>query len=58
MDVDDDVWKKNIEERNQRILEGGGGSDFYVDEGLLGKVTSLFEIPRKEEIDVWIRPQR
>ena len=58
MDVDDDLWKKNIEERNQRILEGGGGSDFYVDEGLLGKVTSLFEIPRKEEIDVWIRPQR
>ena len=27
--------------------------DFYVDEGLKNKVLSLFEVPQKEEMDVW-----
>lgn len=58
MDVSDDGWKRNMEERNKRIQAGLGGSDFYVDDGLLRKVTSLFEIPEREEIDIWHRPER
>ena len=38
--VDDDTWKQNILERNKRIEEGNGGSDFYLDEGLLKKLDS------------------
>ena len=53
IDVNDDLWKKNIEERNQKILDGNGGSDFFVDEGLLKKLLSMFEVPSEEEIDVW-----
>ena len=53
VDVSDEVWMKNIDARNKKIQEGNGGSDFYVDEGLLDKVKSLFEIPDKDEIDVW-----
>lgn len=30
--VDDYTWKINIEERNKRIIEGDGESDFYLDE--------------------------
>lgn len=43
IDVDDDTWNRNIEERNKRIEEGNGGSDFYVDGGLLNKLLSMFE---------------
>ena len=49
---------KNIEERNNRILEGNGGSDFFVDEGLLGKLLCMFEVPDEDEIDIWYDFQR
>ena len=54
VDVSDEQWEKNIAERNRRIENGEGGSDFYVDEGLRSKVLSLFEVPAREEIDVWV----
>ena len=50
--VDDDTWKQNIIERNNRIDEGKGGSDFYLDEGLLEKLESKWEEPSREEVDV------
>lgn len=53
IDVDVKTWHKNICERNNRITEGNGGCDFYVDEGLFNKVQNLFEVPEKSEIDVW-----
>ncbi|MCI7333292.1 MAG: AAA family ATPase, partial [Mollicutes bacterium] len=43
--VDDDTWKQNIAERNQRVLDGNGGSDFYLDEGLMKKLESKWEEP-------------
>ncbi|WP_044916042.1 AAA family ATPase [Butyrivibrio sp. WCE2006] len=58
IDVDDATWNRNIEERNKRIEEGNGGSDFYVDEGLLNKLLSMFEIPEKAEMDVWYELNR
>lgn len=58
IDVEDDTWNRNIEERNRRIEEGNGGSDFYVDEGLLNKLLSMFEVPDKNEIDVWYKLNR
>jgi len=58
IDIDDELWHKYIKERNQKITEGNGGSDFYVDEGLFNKVQSLFEVPEKSEIDVWYDAQR
>lgn len=53
IDVDDRTWQKNIEERNRRILNGEGGSDYYLDEGLMSKLLSKWEAPPKDEIDVW-----
>ena len=46
-------WKQLIEERNNKIKNGNGGSDFYVDEGLLNKMLSKFEEQSKDEINVW-----
>ena len=58
VDVSDEVWNRNICERNKRIEEGNGGSDFYVDEGLLKKLLSMFEAPKADEIDIWYRLER
>lgn len=55
IDVADETWKRNIEERNRRVLNGEGGSDYYLDEGLMGKLNSLWEEPTSEEVDVWYR---
>lgn len=57
VDVSQEIWDKNIEARNARILAGQGGSDFYVDEGLLKKLEHLFQVPRREEMDIWYVPQ-
>ena len=58
VDVPDEIWQRNIEQRNARVASGRGGSDFYVDEGLRNKVESLFQPPSREEIDVWYTPER
>ena len=55
IEVEDETWKRNIEERNHRVLNGQGGLDYYLDEGLMEKLNSLWEEPGQEEIDVWYR---
>lgn len=52
IDVDDRTWHKNIAARNSRILSGAGGSDYYLDEGLMRKLLALWEAPSEDEIDV------
>lgn len=58
IDVDDEVWNKNIEERNKKVEKGNGVFDFYVTEGLKNKVLSMFEKPSKEEVDIWYKLER
>lgn len=52
IDVTDERWHANIDRRNNLVKAGEGGCDFFVDDGLLSKVQSLFEAPEEEEIDV------
>lgn len=54
LDIPDSVWQARIEARNAAVLEGRGGSDFYVDEGLWEKLLGLFEAPDRDEMDFWI----
>ena len=58
VDVEDGDWQRNIEERNRRVLSGAGGSDYYLDAGLMEKLLSLWEAPTEEEMDVWYSPKR
>lgn len=53
IDIDDDTWEKNISERNKRVEEGNGGSDFYVTDGLKRKILNKWEKPNESEVDVW-----
>ena len=56
--VDDETWKQNIAERNQRVLDGNGGSDFYLDEGLMKKLEFKWEEPTEDEVDVIYKVDR
>lgn len=56
--IDDQTWNKNILERNRRVLNDKGSSDFYLDQGLMEKLMSLWEEPTKDEIDVWYTLKR
>ena len=58
IDIDDVSWKKNVEERNKRILNGDIGNDYYLDEGLIKKLLSKWETPTKKEINVWVNIKR
>lgn len=58
IDIDEKSWQKNIDERNKRVLNGEGGSDFYLDDGLMKKLISKWEEPSKEEFDVWEKVKR
>lgn len=50
--VDDKTWFRNINERNNRVMNGDGGSDYYLDDGLMIKLQSLWEEPSESEIDI------
>lgn len=54
VDIERSRWERLIEERNTKIKNGNGGSNFYVDEGLMEKLLSKFEEPTREEMNVWI----
>ena len=56
--VDDETWKQNIQERNNRVQSGETTSDFYLDEGLMLKLESLWEEPTKAEYDVLYKVDR
>ncbi|MBE5767945.1 MAG: ATP-binding protein [Clostridiales bacterium] len=52
IDVPEGVWRRNIAIRNQAVLDGKSDA-YFVDDGLMKKLESLFESPSREEIDVW-----
>lgn len=58
IEIDDQTWHKNIEERNAKVLSGEATADFYLDEGLMKKLLEMWETPSKEEIDIWYTVDR
>ena len=49
IDISDDAWKARIEQRNQTVLIDKT-SAYYVDENLLAKFNSIFEVPSEDGI--------
>lgn len=58
IDIDNESWEKNIEERNKKVLSGEDESNYYLDEGLMNKLLSKWEDPKKDDIDVWYKFKR
>ena len=56
--IDDKTWQKNIDERNQKVLNGNSPNDYYLDEGLMRKLLSKWEEPTASEIDVYYTVKR
>lgn len=52
VDVSDAMWQQNIQKRNRAILDGQAQA-YFVDEGLARKFDSLFQMPNRDEIDIW-----
>ena len=52
IDVSEKTWKQHIEKRNREVAAGTTRA-YAVDEGLLAKMNRSFEVPEKDEIDVW-----
>lgn len=55
--VSDEDWIANIRERNQAI-QAGASQGYYVDEGLMKKLLSQFEKPRRDDVTVWYSNRR
>lgn len=53
IEIGDEVWRERIKMRNDAV-SAGEISAYFVDENLAAKVVSRFEVPGREEIDVWI----
>lgn len=51
IDVSDEQWLNNISKRNQ----GNHGLDYVLPKEVLQRAEKVFEIPDKEDIDVWIK---
>ncbi len=52
IDIPEPEWRCNISLRN-RAVTAGETTDFFVDDGLMNKLLSRFEIPGRDEIDFW-----
>ena len=57
IDISEEDWQRNIEMRNEAVLSGESGA-YYLDEGLMKKLESLFAKPERDEIDVWYYNKR
>ena len=52
IDVNDDTWQQNINTRNDKITNGQEDS-YFIDKNLATKFNSLFQMPKKNEMDIW-----
>lgn len=57
IDISEEDWQRNIETRNEAVLSGESGA-YYLDDGLMKKLESLFEEPERDEMDVWYYNKR
>lgn len=58
INITNNAWERNIDERNSKIINGEDKSNYYLDEGLINKLLSLWESPTKDEIDIWYHLDR
>lgn len=54
IDISDETWKARLKKRNSAVL-AKETSAYFVDDNLAAKFGALFEMPGKDEIDVWVK---
>lgn len=53
LDISDETWIARLNERNHAVSAGEVNA-YIVDENLAAKFDGIFQIPDREEIDVWV----
>ena len=53
MDVSDTVWAQNIANRNQEVI-AEGHSEFQIDAAKMQEINAEFEVPDRDEMDIWV----
>lgn len=54
IDIGDETWRARLSKRNNAVLAGEAEA-YFVDENLAAKFESHFEMPSRDEIDVWVK---
>ncbi len=57
IDIDDKTWKARLDKRNNAVLTGETNA-YFVDENLAAKFEARFEMPEKNEVDVWVKEKK
>ncbi len=52
IDACDDLWRKYLEKRNNRIATGQDNF-YFIDDNIATKFERMFETPKLDEMDVW-----
>ena len=52
IDISDEIWNSYLKKRNEAVLSGKTLA-YFVDENLAAKFASRFEMPERDEIDLW-----
>ena len=53
MDVSDTVWAQNIANRNQEVI-AEGHPEFQIDAAKMQEINAEFEVPDRDEMDIWV----
>lgn len=53
IDISDEVWKTRLEKRNHAVSAGEANA-YIVDDNLAAKFDTMFEMPDREEMDIWV----
>lgn len=54
IDISDEIWKVRLDKRNAAVSAGAANA-YFVDDNLAAKFDARFEIPDRDEIDIWVR---
>lgn len=54
IDISDEIWKARLNKRNDAVLTKET-SAYFVDDNLAAKFETRFEMPGRDEIDVWVK---
>ena len=57
MDVSDSAWTQNIADRNREVI-AEGHAEFQIDAEKMQEINAEFEVPTKDEMDIWVTNTR
>lgn len=57
VDVSDSAWMQNIADRNREVI-AEGHPEFQIDAAKMQEINAEFEVPGKDEMDIWVTNTR